>query len=97
MTVTTTKHTVYLAVQDAVSQSRQMLLLIVTAEDCVAKKDPRKLFLCDGQHAFGELIELQLQDLCLKVLHEPVEQRVSGGSSDTTQNNRLVLHEPVEQ
>ena len=87
----------YLAVKDAVSQSLQVLLLVVTAEDCVAKKDPRKLFLCDGQHAFGELVELQLQDLRLKVLHEPAEEWISGGSPDTTQNNLLFLHEPVEE
>ena len=73
----------YLAVEDAVAQSLQVLLLVVTAEDGVAQEDPRKLLLRDGQHALGELVEFQLQHLRLKVLHEPVEQRVIGGSPDT--------------
>ena len=50
----------YLAVEYAMSQSLEMFLLVVEAEDRVAEKDASELLLRDRRHATGELLELQL-------------------------------------
>ena len=42
------------------SQSLEMFLLVVDAEDRVAEQDASELFLRDRRHATGELLELQL-------------------------------------
>ena len=39
----------------------------------VSKEDSGEVFLGDGLESAGELVELQLQHFCLKILHEFVE------------------------
>ena len=53
------------------SKPVEVFLCFTVSEDSEAQQDFGKLLFSDTAHALRKLIELQLQHLCLKVIHEP--------------------------
>lgn len=62
-----------LFIRDAVSHVLQVAADVVHVG--VAEEDPGKVLLTDGREASGVGEELNLQHLCLQVVHEPAQER----------------------
>lgn len=66
-----------LFIRDAVSHVLQIAADVVHVG--VAEEDAGKVFLTDGGEASGVGEELDLQHLCLQVVHEPAQERRKRG------------------
>ena len=63
----------YLLIRDALSDVLQVGVDVLHVGE--AKQNFSKVFFADGGHPFGVGQELNLQHLCLKVVHKPEKQR----------------------
>ena len=74
-TESTNKVQVYFAIENAFTQSVQVLVCFVVSEVGVSEEDAREIVFANRRHSSRKLVELQLEHFVLQMLHKPAHKQ----------------------